>query len=153
MIMFAAGWGYGGTWMMGQLAGSDLPLPNFFLLDTFLGIQSSLLQNHSDYRGVMMHTPSGGRHAKLGAEANLNEVSVAERAVPNELNNAWAMAPIYLSTAAAPWMRGGRIVDTWIGSGSLAHGTAYPLNPAPTRQFAQFGRVIVPWDGTIPLVS
>lgn len=47
----------------------------------------------------------------------------------------------------------GLIVDQWYGLANRATGTTYPVTPGTTREFAQFGRSIQPWKGTVPVVA
>jgi hypothetical protein len=45
----------------------------------------------------------------------------------------------------------GKMNDLWWGSTGKPTGTTYPEDGS--RQFAQFGRIIVPWNGTSPRVA
>ena len=47
--------------------------------------------------------------------------------------------------------RKGEIVDLWWGSTAVATGTAFPSDAS--RDFVQFGDMIVPWDGSVPQIS
>lgn len=70
----------------------------------------------------------------------------------NEVSGDFPMLPVGIWCNNAP-VRGrqGEFFDLWMGYNSLAVGDTYP-NDA-TRQFAQFGAPIVPWDGTLPVVA
>jgi hypothetical protein len=45
----------------------------------------------------------------------------------------------------------GNVYDMWTGSSSKWSGTTYPEDGS--RQFAQFGYTIVPWNGTSPITA
>lgn len=70
----------------------------------------------------------------------------------NELSGEWPIAPIGI-VGLTPGARGrhGSLVDMWWGSSGASSGDTYPTS-AP--QFAQFGNLIIPWDGvTTPALS
>lgn len=92
--------------------------------------------------------------ASLACEGNAGGVlpALVPGSVPNDLDSAWPMLP--LSTfGITTGMRGrnGTIVDLWAGSANVPTGDTYPNNT--TYQFCQFGSVIVPWNGTLPLLA
>lgn len=70
----------------------------------------------------------------------------------NELSGEWPIAPIGIAgTTAGARGRHGSMVDLWWGSSGASSGDTYPTS-AP--QFAQFGNLILPWDGvTTPALS
>jgi hypothetical protein len=47
--------------------------------------------------------------------------------------------------------RKGSVIDMWWGSSGVATGDCYPADGS--RQFAQFGNMIFPWDGSVPLIT
>lgn len=156
VIFCHSGSGYGGAWVMGEFADPPpstlIAKPNYWLLDTFLLSPGSLYNNQSDNRGVMMF---GGRRGRLGAEfawsPSSQMTSLSEVTVANEINNAWPLVPMRLYTDAAPWIRGGKLKDLWMGAGVHALGTTYPAEG--TAALAQFGRIVVPWNGSVPRVA
>lgn len=70
----------------------------------------------------------------------------------NELSGEWPIAPIGLvglTTGARG--RHGSLVDMWWGSSGASSGDTYPTS---SPQLAQFGNLIIPWDGvTTPALS
>lgn len=65
----------------------------------------------------------------------------------------WPICPVILSSAT-PGARGfakGILTDIWWGSTTPANGDCYPNDGS--KQLAQFGTLIVPWNGTTPLVA
>lgn len=73
---------------------------------------------------------------------------------PDDQSGEWPMCPIGVSSPSVG-MRGPRrctLTDLWWGSTALRTGDCYPENPTPTKEFAQFGDLIFPWNGTTPLV-
>lgn len=79
-----------------------------------------------------------------------NRVNVGANA--NDLTSEWPMFPIGFAcdTTGA---RGiiGSIKDMWFGSSGVPNGDTYD---ASSLTFAQFGQVVVPWDGTnVPVIA
>jgi hypothetical protein len=69
--------------------------------------------------------------------------------VANEIDGSWFMLPVaWYGQSVGSRGRHGTLVDFWIGSEAVPYGDTYP-NDA-TYQFAQFGCVIVKWNGVIP---
>ena len=72
---------------------------------------------------------------------------------PDENSNEYPMFPIGLFCATTP-VRGrkGSLYDLWWGSPQITMaGVCFPNDAS--RQFAQFGHIIVPWNGTQPQVA
>lgn len=70
----------------------------------------------------------------------------------NDLTSEWPMWPIGFACGTAG-ARGiiGSIKDMWFGSSGVPNGDTYD---ASSLAFAQFGQVVVPWDGTnVPVVA
>lgn len=63
----------------------------------------------------------------------------------NAYDTNWPLTPIGLASLS-PAGRHGELVDLWFGSTGANHGDTYPGDLS--RQFAQFGHVVFPWDGT-----
>lgn len=66
--------------------------------------------------------------------------------VANQITGEWPMFPITLGCVTNP-IRGahGRVIDLFLSSNGAFTGDRYPANPP--GQFAQFGSLIVPWNG------
>jgi len=61
----------------------------------------------------------------------------------------WYMSPMGLFNANPPHRgRKGSLYDMWWGATALESGTTYPGDGS--KQYAQFGDIIVPWNGTTP---
>jgi len=79
-----------------------------------------------------------------------NRVNVGANA--NDLTSEWPMFPIGFACATTG-ARGiiGSVKDMWFGSSGVPNGDTYD---ASSLSFAQFGQVIVPWDGTsVPVIA
>lgn len=65
----------------------------------------------------------------------------------NAFDSNWVLTPIGLA-CLDPGQRGrhGEIADLWFGSSGANSGDTYPDDGS--RQFAQFGHLVFPWDGT-----
>ena len=71
---------------------------------------------------------------------------------PDDDTGCWPMCSMGLvNTAGRHRGRKGTVADLWWGSTGVAVGTAYPADAS--RQFAQFGDMIFPWDGSVPQVT
>lgn len=72
--------------------------------------------------------------------------------VINEISNEYFLAPIGVAgTTTGKRGRHGRIVDLWEGNLSIPTGSTYPSGSS--RQFAQFGNLVFPWNGSTPVVT
>jgi hypothetical protein len=70
----------------------------------------------------------------------------------NDLTSEWEMYPIGLfSVTASHRGRHGVVFDMWWGSDGVATADTYPNDV--TRQFIQFGKLILPWNGSVPVMS
>lgn len=80
----------------------------------------------------------------------------AAYSAPNDLNQEWILHPIGLfSNTVGSKGRHGALTDIWWGtwnSSFIAFQNGVPYNGAAAYAFAQFGAIIVPWNGTIPQV-
>lgn len=66
--------------------------------------------------------------------------------IANEIDNAWMMLPIGIAgLTAGNRGRHGTLNDLWLGSTTVVSGDTYPNTG--TNLFAQFGNLIVPWNG------
>lgn len=82
-----------------------------------------------------------------------NNASVGQTQVyANDLDGAWPMAPCGLfCTTLGLRGRNGRVFDLWYGSTVPLTGDTYPAGVG--RTFAQFGDIIVAWNGTAVVTS
>lgn len=72
--------------------------------------------------------------------------------VPNEISGGWSMGQIgMLSIAAGARGRHGRYPDMYWGSAFHSNGVCFPNDTS--RLWAVFGNVIVPWNGTVPVIA
>jgi hypothetical protein len=71
----------------------------------------------------------------------------------NDLSGEWVMLPIGMWTQNVSYLRGrhGMLYDIWWGSTGLPFGQTY-AGAAP-QAYAQFGDMIFPWNGTVPVTS
>jgi hypothetical protein len=72
--------------------------------------------------------------------------------VADSQNSSWVMCPMGLASTTVNHVgRKGALYDMWWGSVTRSTGDSYPNDTS--YQFAQFGDFILPFDGTLPLVS
>ena len=71
---------------------------------------------------------------------------------PNTWSGKWPFYPIGVWTEGAKRGKAGMITDMWWGSASAGEGSMYPDTGTP-NQFAQVGKLIIPWDSTNPLLT
>lgn len=117
---------------------------------------------------AIMGSLTGPFLAKIGATTGVITVSaegllgnVANPSFPtntnwgniaNEVSGEWPMLPLGLiCTTATIRGRHGTIQDMWAGSGGANTGDTYPSGSS--NQFAQFGALILPWNGTAVQLS
>lgn len=68
-------------------------------------------------------------------------------AVANEIDGTWPLTDIDVeSTTSLKRGQHGYLDDLWFGSSNHLTGTAYPTGG--TREFAQFGHLVTPWNGS-----
>lgn len=66
--------------------------------------------------------------------------------IANEVSSEWPMLPLGMAcNTAGVRGRHGSFYDLWAGSASVATGDTYPGDGS--NQFAQFGCIILPWNG------
>ena len=72
---------------------------------------------------------------------------------PDDNSLEWPINSIGLAslTAAHRGGRKGEVFDLWWGSTAVQIGTTYPEDG--TKQFAQFGHLIFPWNGSVPKMT
>lgn len=86
------------------------------------------------------------------AEGFVNGQSGSQITVANEIDGNWPFHPMgFASLAAGVRGRHGQLFDIWYGSTGVPTGDDYPS--AGTHLFAQFGQIIVPWDGSVPTIA
>lgn len=71
-------------------------------------------------------------------------------AIPNDVTGEYPFVSINYVSTTAPYR--GKVAspyDLWFGVSNLVAGTTYPADTS--RQFAQFGSLIIPWNGTVPV--
>lgn len=74
--------------------------------------------------------------------------------VANQISSEWPLTGIGSASATATKTgRHGRISDAWAGSaaGTIVDGSTYPADSS--RQFIQFGQLVLPWNGTVPQLT
>lgn len=103
------------------------------------------------FQGVL--TPGGIQfNASLSTWASVNDGIGQRLLVPNDFTGENPFLPIgVVSTTVGARARLGRIPDLWFGNAAVVTGTPFPADN--TYQFAQFGDLIVPWNGVIPEVA
>jgi hypothetical protein len=70
----------------------------------------------------------------------------------NDLSGSWPFLPIGMYSATALNRgRHGSFFDLWFGSSAVSNADTYPNDTS--RQFAQLGALIFPWNGTTPLTT
>lgn len=85
----------------------------------------------------------------FSTEGTLGDAMGEEFTVPNELSGEQHLTPCGIASSTATTKgRHGRIPDIWFTNNLLVTGTTFPADA--TRQFAQFGDVVVPWNGVVP---
>lgn len=69
-----------------------------------------------------------------------------------DVTGAWNIVPILIAGEfSSSTTVFGRCIDLWFGATSRPHGSTYPEDG--TNTFAQFGNLVVPWNGSNPVVA
>ena len=120
---------------------------------------SSLVQQTT--QGLLYQAANGfGRAASnftvFWTGENFNGTLVgAAYSAPNDLNGEWVLHPIGLfSNTVGRKGRHGALFDIWWGTWNTsfaAFTNGAPFNGATAYSFAQFGAIVIPWNGTVPL--
>lgn len=106
-------------------------------------ISTSISGYHSGTKFGIYATAEGFVSSMNGEQLNV---------VANEFSGEWMMGPVGIASTAVGYRgRHGRFYDLWWGTTLHENGTTFPADTS--RQFALFGDIIVPWNGTIPVVS
>lgn len=106
------------------------------------------LLNVAKFRGYA----ASGFYAFLTGEGYAGNPLVAKILVADAQSGGWFMAPIGLASETALNVgRKGSLYDFYWGSRTRVTGDTYPADGS--YQFAQFGDFIVPWNGTLPVVT
>jgi hypothetical protein len=91
----------------------------------------------------------------LCTEVSRNNAIGQHYAVPNQLSTKWPILPVGLASTVAGF-RGlhGRVKDLWFtNAGTITNGDTLEEDAlSPTKEFAVFGDLVVPWNGTDPEV-
>lgn len=81
-----------------------------------------------------------------------SELVVERVLAANDLSGEFPLYPIGLySTTGTSQGRHGTVTDMWWGLTNLAESTTYPNDGS--RQMCQFGNLVVPWNGTVPVFT
>jgi len=68
----------------------------------------------------------------------------------NDFTGEWPMFPLgYFGVTSGSRGRLGTATDLWLGNDGVANCSAYPNDTS--YQFAQYGNLILPWNGTVPV--
>lgn len=68
----------------------------------------------------------------------------------NDFTGEWPMFPLgYFGVTSGARGRLGTATDLWLGNDGVGNCSAYPNDTS--YQFAQYGNLILPWDGTVPV--
>lgn len=94
----------------------------------------------------------GCEGGSLATSQIVTENTVGYGNIANELSGEWPIAPLgVIGRTSGARGRHGSMVDLWYGSTGASSGDTYP---ATGLQFAQFGSLVIPWDGvTTPHLS
>lgn len=102
------------------------------------------------FKGVDAGTPI---NLSLSMESGYN-ATMSALFYQNQISNEWHLANAgFVSNTLPKTGRHGRIADAWFGSSAptITDGSTYPSGVS--RQFVQFGQLVLPWDGSVPLMS
>lgn len=91
----------------------------------------------------------------IGSATSTSIDPIGDRMGLNDLSSKYPITPVGLDRSNTSYasVRGRHawMSDLWFGSDAVVDGSTYPLDSS--KQFAQFGVVIVPWNGTVPVMT
>lgn len=88
----------------------------------------------------------------LTGEGFSNDALGQNFAVANQVDGNWDFSPVGLASLTPGFIgRHGEMFDMWWGSEAVNTGDTYPSDSS--RQFVQFGDLIFPWDGSVPVIA
>lgn len=92
-------------------------------------------------------------NAAMTAEGFSNSVATSSSpagGAANDFTGEWPMFPLgYFGVTSGARGRLGTATDLWLGNDGVANCSAYPNDTS--YQFAQYGNLILPWNGTVPV--
>lgn len=103
-------------------------------------------------QSAMFQQVATHRRAYMTGEA-YNGTLVSSVSAVSDINSEWPLSPVglYCNTAGVKG-RLGYMADIWWGATStVTSGDTYPDDT--TRQFVQFGNMVFPWDGSVPVLT
>lgn len=154
-VIFATGGAMTGFWAFvapdNATTGWSNPSASFALGGANATI-SALCSNTSALGSMRSGSTTG--NLTMTAEGTSSSVFVADTTfgnLANEISSEWPLAPVALACSTTG-LRGrhGTMPDLWLGSSARASGDTYPTG---TPQFAQFGCLVFPWDGSTPALT
>jgi hypothetical protein len=106
----------------------------------------------NDNAFLRTRTPSGSvAHLFMTTEAYAGQMATERLHSVNSFTNRFQISPIALASETSGFRgRHGQVFDMWHGSRFLRDGDTFPSDGS--RQFIHFQHVILPWNGTSPLV-
>jgi hypothetical protein len=86
-------------------------------------------------------------------ESGFDGVLSNQLTTANDLSGEWPLFPLGLACTVTVGSRGrhGSVFDLWLGSTTPPTGDCYPGDSS--RQFAHFGDLVFPWNGTNPVIA
>lgn len=84
---------------------------------------------------------------------NNTMVTSANSGNPSNITGSYPLAPLSVHSETTNCKgRLGRLVDMWFGSTTVPNGSTYPSSP-DDKEFIQFGPLVLPWNGTTPIIT
>jgi hypothetical protein len=149
------------TWIsmlcVDEVSGWDYPYFFFTNVGETATVMPSYAQLHDIHR-CRAKVASGGLlfSGALTTEMTGDNPIGQNVSIPNDFSGRVPMSPIgFASTAIGARGRHARVPDLWFtNSGGVASGDTLEENAgAPTFDFAVFGDLVVPWNGTVPQIT
>lgn len=133
-----------------QVTGWTLPACTAWVYSATQAPSYALL---NDAAAIQARAPAGNMTLYLTSEGWISAMG-GERltSAPNDISAEWPLYPAGLaSETAGARGRHGSATDLWWTATGLANGDTFPGDTS--RTFAVFGDLVVPWDGSVPVVS
>lgn len=132
--------------VLGADNGNDTPdLQDYYEIDTNT-------RTYTSQRSAVTAEDAGMTRFYLTMRSFNTDAAIQEHTVPNDVSGEYPLYPVGLASNDSAF-RGymGRVYDLHWGLESLAEGDTYPSGG--TRTFVQFGDMVFPWNGTVPVTA
>lgn len=146
----ATGWSNPSVSLIDMITPSSGTAVDSMLLTRYFGTNATLFRGRGTTTMNIFLTSEGTTNGANNGALLAESASVLNS--PNDFSGEYPMFPIgFASKTTGNRGRHGQIFDMWLGLDITNIGDTYPNDTS--RQFVQFGDLIFPWNGSVPLTA